>query len=428
MAEGSAFPSRIRRPPRPAGFSVPLRIACFALCLLPSPARPATWIVDPGGGGNVTTIAAALGLAALGDTVEVTCGTYFERGLLLPDSVHIRSQTGQPECVTIDAGGLGRVFRAINALGVEIVGLTITNGDADYGGGALLLSSSTIRFESCVFAGNSALLGGGIYCHHSPIRLEGCTVSGNTATYHGGGLVIDDFASPTITASAIVDNVAGEDGGGIWCYYASSPSLDGTRIAGNEAGGRGGALHFVDSAPALTGCVITGNVATDGGAIAGRDFVATVSGCTVAANRATGRGGGIFGGLGSGLSLTHTILWADCAPDGREIHLEDGGSFLTFDCCDVDTASGGVAGNGDVSGSGANFHDDPLFCGPVSCASAPTPGGDYELQAGSTCLPAGSGGCGLIGAQGQGACRSAAATGALTWGRVKAQFRTGQTR
>jgi hypothetical protein len=57
---------------------------------------------------------------------------------------------------------------------------------------------------------------------------------------------------------------------------------------------------------------------------------------------------------------------------------------------------------------------DPLHCDPVA--------GDFELMAGSPCLPSGSIGCGLIGAFGEGSC-GVISVDPKSWGEVKAAYR-----
>ena len=60
--------------------------------------------VLPDGSGDAPTIAAAFTIAALGDTVSLGPGTYFEFDLVVP-GVTLLSDTGDPATTTIDAGG-----------------------------------------------------------------------------------------------------------------------------------------------------------------------------------------------------------------------------------------------------------------------------------------------------------------------------------
>ena len=66
-------------------------------------------------------------LAAPGDTVEVACGTYYESAIGVRDGVNVVSETGTPDCVTIDAQGVAGVFRCVGTDRLaSIVGFTIT--------------------------------------------------------------------------------------------------------------------------------------------------------------------------------------------------------------------------------------------------------------------------------------------------------------
>ena len=103
--------------------------AATVTLLLAASAATATIIHVPG---DQPTIQAGLGAATPGDTVEVACGTYFEHDLVLPSGVILRSTTGLPDCVTIDAQSQGRVLSCSGADNTTcIAGFTIEGGAAD---------------------------------------------------------------------------------------------------------------------------------------------------------------------------------------------------------------------------------------------------------------------------------------------------------
>jgi nitrous oxidase accessory protein NosD len=55
------------------------------------------------------TIRAGVDASASGDTVVVRCGTYFEHNINILRSITLVSESGDAECVTIDAQELGHV-------------------------------------------------------------------------------------------------------------------------------------------------------------------------------------------------------------------------------------------------------------------------------------------------------------------------------
>jgi hypothetical protein len=99
--------------------------------------------------GDQPTIQAGLDAAAPGDEVVVACGTYYERDILLSSGVILRSETGEPGCVTVDAKNLGRGFSAISlAETATVEGLTVTGGritDNSEGGGGCTASPAISR-------------------------------------------------------------------------------------------------------------------------------------------------------------------------------------------------------------------------------------------------------------------------------------------
>ena len=111
------------------------------------------------------TIQAGLDSAAFLDSVIVACGTYYEHDLRPPRGIVLTSETGLPDCVTIDAQRQGRVMLCdTNVVQVRITGFTFTGGlaagpdwhvDRD-GGGLVLRHSAGAHVRNCVFTGNEA--------------------------------------------------------------------------------------------------------------------------------------------------------------------------------------------------------------------------------------------------------------------------------
>ena len=349
--------------------------ATAAVLLAGGPAaRATTWLVEADGSGTAPTIAAAMQLSVPGDTVDVGCGTYYEAGIAMKDGVVLTSRTRSPDCATIDGQGLDSVlrFRGVDPA-ARVIGFTITGGAGAQGGGIDCASASYPTIEDCVVTGNRAGEGGGIFCVHSSPTLRRCRIENNVATRWGGAVSCYDNANAMLEDCTIVGNSAGEFGGGLWTYFFSNPTLVGCVVAGNSAGDTGGGLFLFESLSTLQNCTVLANGANRGGGIALECAKPTIR---------------------------NTILWDDCAADGRELAILDPVSRADFSCCDVDTSSGWHDGYAAVVLSGDLYSDEPGFCAPISCATGPSPGEEqFTLNGSSTCL-AENNGCGVrIGAR-----------------------------
>ncbi len=113
-----------------------------------------------------------------------------------------------------------------------IVGFTIINGAADFGGGIkCMYASPTIM--TCITKGNSAEAGDGIYCYpKAHPSITDCIISDNWAL-NGGGIDFS-FSYAYITKNVISGNYADYNGGGINCFD-STPSITGS-VDGRASG------------------------------------------------------------------------------------------------------------------------------------------------------------------------------------------------
>ena len=390
------------------------------------------------------TIQSAIDAAApQGDEVVVADGTYTGPGnagiTLLGKAVILRSESGDPSTCTLDgqsARGSVVSFNHGETSACVLEGFTITRGvelGSNPGGGIYIYQSSpTVR--NCIIAYNEAGnatsfpgYGGGInsWGASSP-EISDCDISHNhTAIYHqmpsyGGGIYSQSHTA-VLRNCTVSDNRASFGGG----FYGNG-TLIGCTITSNVAalelhgGGEGGGVWTQGAS--LSTCLIAGNAASlGGGGVSGTSC--TIEGCTVAGNRCGGSPGYWGGGgglsIGPNTSLTLTIVWGNCSEHypGNDI-AASGNPTLT--CCCVDP----IQIDGTVIYDGDQVFQDPLFCGPQPCASAPTPAGDYTLRSISPCLPSahscGSGA--LIGALPQG-CGGPVPTEETTWGMLKLRFR-----
>lgn len=263
------------------------------------------------------TIKDAMTAAVHGDTVLVACGTYYERAIVMKSGVTLRSETGDPNCVTIDGQYLGRIFLCDGVdEATRFEGLTVTHGrvagagEFFWGAGMLCRNDANPSISSCVFRENRADhpgqggamawiesspvvtdcrfernealwdeesptvrgTGGAVHCLDSTGSILRCTFTENVAGGHAGGAVYCEFADLDITDCVFTRNTARQDGGAIACWN-SSPVITRCEFLANTAYRSGGALNCDPTANAdVRECRFVGNTGNNGGAVYIRRF------------------------------------------------------------------------------------------------------------------------------------------------------------
>jgi hypothetical protein len=331
---------------------------------------------------ELPTIQAGLYAAGVGDTVLVACGTYDEYNILVTPHVTLLSETGQPDCVTIDGQSLGRVLLC-SELGSDtrIEGFTITGGlaqgEGNLGkGGGLFSQLSAQVMTHCDFRENHAVRGGGACCEYGTERFEFCRFVDNSTETVGGGVSINE-SDATFLDCEFVDNESEMDAGAVNLTHAAAV-FERTIFRGNESRFWGGALMNQGYAGTthLLGCTLVGN------------------------RTALSWGGAIFT-CGEATPIIENCIVAFNDGDAA-INAYDATSLPTVICCDVFGNIGGDYGGalGDQTGINGNISAPPLFCHLEEH--------DYHLASTSPCLPENNA-CGvLMGALDQGCLQPAA--------------------
>lgn len=332
--------------------------ATLGFLLLAISAGATTYLVP----GDQPTIAAGLAAASSSDTVQIAAGTYYEHGLVMPDGVVLRGETGHHADVIIDAGQAGRVLFC-DGLGpnTAVEGLTITGGLADGEGndgigGGVLCQYSSMSFSSCAIVGNHALVGGGMSLRYdADVAIEDCLFQGNSAVSSGGAMRVSQSA-PVLLRCQFIDNVVEMDGAGIFSG-SSAIQIEDCLFQGNEAGIWGGAILLISPHEG--------------------DLV--VRGCTLVDNVAIYAGSAVFAANECPFNFENCIV-----VDNREaeaMYILDEAVFETFACNNVyDNPDGNYGGSfPDRTGMNGNISLPPVFCDRVN--------GDFSLAATSPCLP-----------------------------------------
>lgn len=207
-------------------------------------AGAATWTVDAAGGGDYTSIQAAIDAAEPGDGIAVAPGTYGETINFQGKAIHLYSTAGA-DSTTIDGTGYPHVVQCISGEGPDTIleGFTITGGNAegyiDSCGGGLFSDNSSPTVTRCAFIGNVARYGGGI-CGDAVVSY--CAFANNSA-YTGGGV----WRVGTATHSVFLNNTASMGGA-----VHSARTVANCTFVENEEG--------IFEAGAVTNCTFTGNL------------------------------------------------------------------------------------------------------------------------------------------------------------------------
>jgi hypothetical protein len=204
--------------------------------------------------------------------------------LTLSDTAGTTIEGPGANLLTVSGGGATRVFD-VEGGSLALLGLTVSGGKADNGGG-LYNNRGTVALTNVTVSGNTASGdGGGLFnCSYGNLSLNDCTVSGNTAGFAGGGLYTQPIGTLALTNVTVSGNTAGLPGGGMFIGGGTS-TLSNCTVSGNSAGSTGGGLYVFDT-PTLTNTIVAGQ--TTGGDVHGALNAAS-------ANNLVGDGSGMTG-------------------------------------------------------------------------------------------------------------------------------------
>lgn len=299
----------------------------MAVLVPAGPAAAATITVSmPGGGGQYTSIQAAVNAARSGDTVRVSPGTYIGNirighyvNLVStdgPGATILRPQNASAAVVTILA-----VRYTTSGQRMTLSGFTVQDGVGPTGhaGGITIFSNADPLIENNIIKNNRAeAYGGGISVHQesSPI-IRNNTITANSAFRGGGGIFVGRGSSPIIYGNDITNNNSrgwtttngGSSGGGVYLEGGSTtiyPVLISNTIAGNDSDFAGGGVMLRTGAAAIIDSnTVDNNKAAYGAGIHNETDGAsvTIENNTITNNIAAARGEFAGSGYGGGVSL-----------------------------------------------------------------------------------------------------------------------------
>lgn len=423
--------------------------------LLPAVTSGSTWIVDQGGGGDFTTIQAAIAASATGDEIVVHPGTYLENINYLSKDLDVHGSAGA-EATTIDGSagspGLGSCvnFSGGQTRAAILEGFTLTGGHGTlYGarlddlprdtmvGGAIYCAASDPRITQCILRENRTTYAAGIFLDAADPEIDACTFETNHADTYGGG-VAGPTSAPFIHDCVFEGNCAGDGDGTI--HLAQAAVIERCTFRNNEAraggainapsyganlqvrdcifegnashGTHGGAIRVHEASPIIERCLFVGNHAIeDGGAILCIDGgMAQILSCTFWGNGAARNGGAIAVWSYAQPILRNNII-AGTTSAGGVFTAEGTPAFLCNDAWD--NTGGNYVGGPDPTGSDGNIALDPRFCDPEH--------DDFLLGSDSPCAEENNPDCGQIGLYPVGCGPSPAWE--TSWGALKSMFR-----
>jgi hypothetical protein len=317
------------------------------------------WYVDddscPGPGSGTMadpfcSIQDAIDSAVEGDEVIVAPGTYLEAIRFAHSARGITVRSANPKdpsvvaATIIDATGLGSSVVYCSGMGLNIVlaGLTITGGDATYGGGLYNYWGGPTATH-CVFIGNTAEFGGGVWDSAGGAKLTHCTFRGNAAVYGGG--IFSSEGSPKVTHCTFNGNAAAYSGGGMWNDRDSSPTVTNCIFWGDtpdEIYNSGTSSPVVTYSDVQGGHAGTGNIDANplfADAAYGDYHLSPGSPCIDAGNNAAAV---VFGDTTTGAGTQTSVIVSDASRYAIDDEIEYDGDGVLRTVTAVDPNSGQV--------------------------------------------------------------------------------------
>ncbi len=246
-----------------------------------------------------------------GGTVNIASGSYTGAG---NNNIYINKnmiiQGENPYTTIINAQGTNTIFNINNGYNVNILNLTLTNGNGNWGGA--IYNDGVLNISNTIFSDNIQNNGynGGAVFNDGYLTVTDCSFTGNSATGTGlagcGGAVFND-GNCNVTDSTFNNNTATNGWGGGALFNAgaltvtSSTFTDDTAAGTGESGCGGGITNWMGNCN-VTSCTFTSNNASSddwgGGGIFINEGMVNITSCLFAGNTAKNYGGTLFNNNG----------------------------------------------------------------------------------------------------------------------------------
>ncbi|MEI7743417.1 MAG: choice-of-anchor Q domain-containing protein, partial [Chloroflexota bacterium] len=375
-----------------------------------------TGCADPG----YNTIADAVAEANAGGTVHICPGTYNLAETVVITVDNLTLEGADAATTIIDGANDGSPVQLFDAIGesITVTGLTLQNGLASNGGGAVRAGSitvadssfvdnrntsasagggaifanttatvtnstfdgnlsqsfpggavganATLRATDSTFLGNLAAMGGGALASFSAIFVHGSTFTANESTGDGslGGAIAGadmvDISDSTFTTNSSVS------GGG--AVAAAGPMVvTGSTFSGNQSDDQAGAIYGEATIEVIGSTFSANHALAGGGAIAAWNDAITIANSTFSANTASDNGGAIIAGANT-VTLTNSTFLANTADgQGDTIRAADVAMANTIIANDAEVPDDCVVNNV-ITDGGGNFSTDAICASHVTLA------------------------------------------------------------
>jgi predicted outer membrane repeat protein len=256
-----------------------------------------TCVANAGAGGASCELRDAMNKASSGDTIVFSLSGTITLGSTLPNVTTTLTIDGTGQSVTISGNNSVGVFDVNVPSGsggnLALNGLTVTHGNAGFGGG--VYNAGTLTIQNSIFSGNSAsTCGGGVCNGGGTVTIVNSTFANNSATIdHGGGV---GFPSGTVT-------------------------IENSTFANNSANGGGGGV-LSEGTLIIRNSTFSGNHANnEGGGVASGGTTATliIQNSTFTGNSTGGSGGGVDSSYNATLYLGSSIIAGNTGSAGPDI-------------------------------------------------------------------------------------------------------------
>jgi hypothetical protein len=317
---------------------------------------------------DYSTINDAIYFASNGDSISVGPGTHQRTwGTAVignsSKSLHIYGRDGSSVTTLNGGGGTGILLSGSATSNSLIEGFAITNSSP---GVWLYQSSATLRDVHIVGCSNSAFGGGLKVQGGQPSFEDGSIQQCWTSSSYGGGVSVESGASLSMTDVLIDANDAPFRGGGV-SLTSSHANMTRCVISNNTVssiGASGGGISVdTSSSVSMSGCLLQGNLADNGGGLYsdGNGLRVYAQGCLFLSNTAS-YGGGLYSV--SSVSLGLCVFGANLGNSAGGGVLLGGGGYI--DACEFISNSAG-------SGAAVYSNGPPVTIGSSQfCADPPS--------------------------------------------------------